>query len=68
MDEAASIILKLIDEKGIINVGGEPMSPYEFIRKTNPNIGKISFEEVKDVNMGKDSSMNIDKLKTIIND
>ena len=68
MDKAASIILKLIDEKGIINVGGETMSPFEFAKHNNPNIEKIYLNEVKDVKMGKDASMNISKLKKILND
>ena len=68
MDKAASIVLKLINEKGIINVGGEMMSPFEFAKQDNPGIKKIFLNEIKDVNMGKDASMNINKLKKIIND
>ena len=68
MDKAANIILKLINEKGIINVGGETMSPFEFAKHNNPNIEKIYLNEVKDVKMGKDASMNISKLKKILND
>jgi hypothetical protein len=68
MDKAANIILKLINEKGIINIGGETMSPFEFAKQDNPNVGKIYLSEVKDVKMGKDASMNIKKLKKILND
>ena len=68
MDKAANIILKLINEKEIINIGGETMSPFEFAKQDNPNIGKIYLSEVKDVKMGKDASMNIKKLKKILND
>ena len=67
MDKAADIILKLINEQGIINVGGETMSPFEFIKKNNPNIKKNYLNEIKDVNMGIDASMNIDKLDKILN-
>jgi hypothetical protein len=66
MDEAADIILKLINKQGIINVGGEAMSPFEFIKKNNPNIKKNYLSEIKDVNMGIDASMNIDKLNKIL--
>ena len=68
MDKAAKIILKLLDQKGIINVGGETMSPFEFAQKNNPNIKKITLDEVGDVKMGKDASMNINKMKNLIND
>jgi len=68
MDEAADIILKLINEQGIINVGGETMSPFEFIKQNNPNIEKISLKDVGDVKMGRDSSMNTTKMINIIND
>ena len=67
MDKAAKVILKLINKKGTINVGGNPLSPYEFIKKSNPNIKKIYLNEIKDVNMGVDASMNIDKLNKILN-
>tara|TARA_R110001592_G_scaffold98899_3_gene282003 strand:+ start:977 stop:1684 length:708 start_codon:yes stop_codon:yes gene_type:complete len=63
MDEAADIILKLLNQQGIINVGGEAMSPFEFVKKSNPNIKEISLNEIKDVNMGKNCSLNITKLK-----
>jgi len=68
MNEAATIILKLINETGIINIGGETMSPFEFAKKDNPNLEKISLNEVGDVKMGKDASMNINKMKIILND
>ena len=68
MDEAAKVILKLLDQKGIINVGGETMSPFEFARKNNPNVKKITLNDVGDVKMGKNASMNINKMKNLIND
>tara|TARA_R110002012_G_scaffold88538_2_gene217948 strand:+ start:199 stop:909 length:711 start_codon:yes stop_codon:yes gene_type:complete len=68
MDEAAKTILKLLDQKGIINVGGETMSPFEFARKDNPDVKKITLNEVGDVKMGKNASMNINKMKNLIND
>ena len=68
MNEASKIILKLINEVGVINVGGETMSPFEFAQKDNPNLKKISLREIGDVKMGKNASMNINKMKNIIND
>jgi dTDP-4-dehydrorhamnose reductase len=68
MDEAAKVILKLINETGVINVGGDAMTPYEFVSKDNPGIEEITFNEINDITMGKDSSMNISKMKNILND
>jgi len=66
MDKAAEIILKLKDELGIINVGGIKQTPYEFAKKINNNIGKIYYKDIKDVNMAKDASLNIDKLNKLV--
>ena len=66
MDRAAEIILKLINERGIINVGGDAVSRYEFAKKTNPKIKKTTLNEVSDVKMGLDSSMDVSKMKKII--
>ena len=68
MDRAAEIILKLVNERGIINVGGDTLSPYEFAKKTNPKIKKITLNEVNDVKMGLNSSMDVSKLNSILND
>jgi dTDP-4-dehydrorhamnose reductase len=65
-DEAAGITLKLLNEKGTINVGGPKQTVYEFVRETQPDIGKIMYKEVKDVKIGKDTSMDISKLQSIL--
>jgi len=67
-DDAAKITLKLLDETGIINVGGEPQFVYEFVKKENPDIGFNYLSEISDVNMATDCSMNTTKLKKVIND
>jgi dTDP-4-dehydrorhamnose reductase len=67
-DDAAKITLKLLDETGIINVGGESQSVYEFVKKENPDIGFNYLSEISDVNMATDCSMNTTKLKKVIND
>jgi len=65
-DEAARITLKLLHEIGTINVGGPKQTVYEFVKVFQPDIGKITYEEVKDVGIGKDTSMDTSKLKSII--
>jgi len=66
-DEAAEITHELLDEKGIINVGGIGRSIYEFAKEDNPDIGKMYYDEVKDVGMAKNTTLNIEKMKEIVN-
>jgi dTDP-4-dehydrorhamnose reductase len=64
--EVSNYILELLDEKGIINVGNEKLVIYDYVRKINPNIKKIFRKDIKDVNIAKDSSMNVNKLNSIV--
>ena len=67
IDEAASICLKLLDEKGIINVGGPKTTPFDFVKTERPDIEKIYIKDISDVKMARDSSMNLNKLKRVLN-
>jgi hypothetical protein len=67
-DDAAKISLKLLNESGIINVGGEPQSVYDFVKKHNPDVGKISLKDIKDVNMATNSTLDISKLKKMLSE
>jgi len=64
--EAARITLQLLDETGIINIGGEPQTIHEFAKKDNPGIEKMFIKGVKDVSMAPNITMNIDKLKNTL--
>lgn len=66
-DEAARLVLSLLNEKGVINLGGERLSVYDFAKNTKPNIERISRKDITDVNMAVDSSMDITKMKNITN-
>jgi len=68
MGDAAKITLKLLDQKGIINVGGPTRSLYDFYRVDNPDIGYISRLDVKGTVIPRDSSMDTTKLKELLND
>lgn len=65
-DELASILMKLIKKRGIINVGGKSQTIYEFAKKDNAKVKKNYLKYIKDINFPKDSSINIQKLKKII--
>ncbi len=61
-EDAAKIILKILNKKGIINVGGPSQTIYKFVRKDNKNIKKI-FSKGE---FPKRTDMNLSKLKKII--
>ena len=64
--EAAQIILKLLEETGVINIGGPPQTVYEFASQSNSDVGKIHTYEITDVKIAPDTTMNVDKMKRII--
>ena len=61
-DDLAKNFAKIINKKGIINVGGERLSVYNFAKKFNKNIKKI-----KSMDKELDQSMNVTKYNKIIN-
>jgi dTDP-4-dehydrorhamnose reductase len=66
IEDAAKVTLKLLDETGIINVGGKSQSVYDFVKETNPDIQPITLSEIPDVNMASDCSMDTTKLEMIL--
>ena len=66
-DEVIKILPKLLKKKGIINIGGNDKSIYNFAKKTNPKVKKYLYSNrLSIVKMQKDSSININKLKKIV--
>ena len=63
-EDLVFILPKLLNKKGIINVGGKSQSIYDFVKKTNPNIKKSKAK--KDKKMPLNQTMNVSKLKSII--
>jgi dTDP-4-dehydrorhamnose reductase len=66
MEDAAEVTLKLLNEKGIINVGGKSQSVYDFVKESNSDVEPITLSEISDVNMAKNCSMDTTKLRKII--
>jgi len=65
--DAASIIIKLIDKKGIINIGGKNQSIFQFAKKSNVNVVPIKYDKRKEEYvLPKNSSLNLSKLKNIL--
>ena len=67
-DEAAKIVLKLLEHNGIINVGGKVWFVYDFVKESIKDIEKIYLKEIKDVKVASNPSMNIDKMKRLLDE
>ena len=62
-DDVAKMIPKLLNKKGIINIGGKIQSVYNFAKKYNKKIKKSSGKKIFPPN----PSMNLKKLHKILN-
>tara|TARA_B100000035_G_scaffold9948_1_gene8479 strand:+ start:1902 stop:2621 length:720 start_codon:yes stop_codon:yes gene_type:complete len=65
-EDVVKILFKLLNQKGVINLGGKSDYIYNFAKKNNPKIKKIYLKK-KDVSvMPFDSSINLSKLNKLI--
>jgi len=65
-DELVKILIKIMDKKGIINVGGPTKTIYNFAKKYNPKVKKIFVKKKSLYNYPLNPFMNLSKLKKII--
>jgi len=65
-DDLAKIFFKVIDKKGIINLGGPTKTVYDFAKKYNPKVKKIIIKKKSKYNFPLNPFMNLSKLKKII--
>ena len=65
-EDLVKILIKIINKKGIINVGGSPQTVYNFAKKYNPNVKKIFVKKNSIYNYPLNPYMNLSKLKKII--
>ena len=42
-EDVANILFKLLDKKGVINVGGKSQYIYDFAKKDNKKVKKVFF-------------------------
>ena len=61
-------IIKVLNHKGILNVGGKSQSVYKFVKKYNKNIKKIYAKKLLGSKAPKNMSMNIKKFKKLTDD
>jgi len=60
--EVANILFKILNCKGVLNIGGKIQSPFNFGKKYNINLKKI----LANKNFPPNPSMNLSKLKRVI--
>ena len=65
-DELVKILIKIMDKKGIINVGGPTKTIYNFAKKYNPKVKKIFVKKNSLYNFPPNPFMNLSKLSKII--
>lgn len=63
-EEMVKILPKLINETGIINVGGRKRSAYNFAKKWNKKTIRV---KNKDIKIPSNQTMNLNKLRKILN-
>ena len=66
-EDVVLILFKILDQKGIINIGGKSQSVYKFAKKSNPSIKKESAKKILGKNAKINVGMNINKLTKILN-
>ena len=62
-DEIVSFLFKILDKKGIVNIGGKGQFVYDFAKKDNKNLKKIYLSKKSKIGMPFDSTINLSKLK-----
>jgi len=65
-EDLAKILVKIIDCKGVINLGGPAKTVYNFAKKHNPKVKKIFINKNSPYNFPLNPFMNLSKLKRII--
>ena len=66
-EQVAEILFKILNCKGIINVDSNTQTVYEFAKKFNDNVKKMYLKKNNKYNFPLNPSMNIKKLKKILN-
>lgn len=64
--DVSRIIFKILDKKGVINIGGKTLRIYEFAKKNNPSVKKLYAKKILGKKYPLNQDMNISKLKKIL--
>ena len=66
-EDFVKLLFRVIDKKGIINLGGKSQTVYNFAKSENIKVKKISAKKFFGVKRKINIGMNLSKLKKIIN-
>ena len=66
-EDLVKLLIKLLNKKGIINVGGPTKTAYNFAKKYNKKVKKIYVKKNSPYNFPLKPFMNLSKLKKLIN-
>ena len=65
-EQLATNLLKLINHKGIINVGGMKKTVFDFAKKDNPNVKPVTSKKILGKQFPRKQTMNLKKYHKII--
>ena len=65
-DEFIKIFKKVLNKKGVLNIGGPPMTVYKFAKKYNKDVKKKYLKKEKKIKVPLNTSMNLSKLKKLL--
>ena len=65
-DEFIPLLKKVLNKKGIFNLGGPTKTVYNFAKKSNPKIKKIFLKKKPSIKFPSNPSMNLAKLNKLI--
>ena len=65
-ENVAQILFKILNKKGIINIGGKSQYIFEFAKKDNKKIKKRFLKKNQNLGIPFDSSMSLKKINKII--
>ena len=65
-EDLAKILIKILNKKGTINLGGSTCTVYDFAKKYNPKVKKIKNRGFSKTKFPLNPSMNLSKLKTLM--
>ena len=66
-EKLAKILVKILNKKGVINLGGPTKTVYNFAKKYNKNVKKVYVKKNNPVKFPLKPYMNLSKLKKILN-
>ena len=65
-EDVAKILFKILNKKGVLNIGGKAQYIFDFAIKDNKNIKKEYLKKNNKMGIPFDSSLNLRKLKKIL--